>query len=194
MKRAKGNGQYAQVTITLEPGKRDSGVSFKNKIKGGVVPKEFIPAVEKGIREAATSGPLGWPVVDFKATLTDGKFHEQDSSAYAFEIAGHRAAKGGFEEAGSQLLEPIMSAEIRVPSKFVGGVMGDLHRRRGKVLNMSQDGDEQVIDAEVPLAETFGYITKLRSMTQGQGSCHLQLSKYDKVPTDIQEQIVNRWK
>ena len=98
MKRAKGNGQYAKVTISLEPGERDSGVVFESTIKGGVVPKEFIPAVEKGIRAAAQSGPLGgWPVVDFKATLTDGKFHEQDSSAYAFEIAGHRAARAGFE-------------------------------------------------------------------------------------------------
>ena len=96
MKRAKGNGQYAKVTITLEPGERDSGVVFESQIKGGAIPKEFIPSVEKGIREAATSGPLGWPVVDFKAILTDGKFHEQDSSGYAFQIAGHRAAKGGF--------------------------------------------------------------------------------------------------
>ena len=194
MKRASGNGQYAKVTITLEPGERDSGIVFESQIKGGAIPKEFIPSVEKGIRGAATSGPLGWPVVDFKAILTDGKFHEQDSSAYAFEIAGHRAARGGFKVAGSQLLEPIMDAEIRVPAKFIGKVMGDLAKRRGKVLDMSQDRGEQVINAEVPLSETFGYITKLRSMTQGQGTCCLQFSKYGEVPADIQEQIVNRWK
>lgn len=194
MKRAKGNGQYAKVTINLEPTERGSGIAFESQIKGGVIPKEFIPSVEKGIRDAATSGPLGYPVVDFKATLVDGQTHEQDSSPLAFEIAGHRAARGGFEKAGTTLLEPIMDAEIRVPPKFVGGVMGDIAKRRGKVTGMSQDSIEQIINAEIPLAETFGWITELRGMTQGQGTCSLQFLKYGEVPDDIQEQIVNRWR
>jgi elongation factor G len=194
MKRAKGNGQYAKVTITLEPGERGSGIEFESQIKGGVVPKEYVPSVEKGIRSAATSGPLGYPVVDFKATLTDGQTHDQDSSPYAFEIAGHRAAKGGFEQAGTALLEPIMDAEIRVPQQFVGGVMGDIAKRRGKITGMSQDSIDQIINAEVPLSETFGWITELRGMTQGQGSCSLQFLKYGEVPSEIQDQIVNRWK
>lgn len=195
MKRAKGNGEYAKVTITLEPGARDSGIVFENKIKGGAIPTEFIPAVEKGIRNAATCGPIdGWPVSDFKAILTDGKYHDQDSSAYAFEIAAHRATRDGFELAEPRLLEPIMDAEIRVPGKFVGGVMGDLAKRRGKVQDMSYDVNEQVITATIPLSETFGYITKLRSLTQGQGTCCLQFSNYEIVPKEIQKQIENKWK
>lgn len=194
MKQAKGNGEYAKITLSLEPAERGSGIAFESKIKGGVVPKEYIPAVERGIRNAATSGPNGYPVVDFKATLIDGDFHAQDSSAYAFEIAGHRAARGGFEAAGTTLLEPIMDAEIRVPQEFVGGVLGDIARRRGKIIGISQDMNEQIISAEVPLAETFGWITELRGMTKGLGACNLQFSKYEKVPENIQEEMVNRWK
>ena len=194
MKQSSGNGQYAKVCLTFEPGERDSGIAFESKIKGGVVPKEFVPSVEKGIKNAATYGPLGWPVVDFKATLTDGQYHAQDSSPYAFEIASNRATRGAFEEIGTKLLEPIMDAEIRVPSKFVGHVLGDIAKRRGKVINMSQDIEEQIINAEVPLSETFGWITKLRSMTQGQGTCSLQFLKYEIVPDEIQKEIENKWR
>jgi elongation factor G len=190
-KQSGGRGQYGHVLIRLEPGERGSGFVFENEVVGGSIPKEFIPAVEKGIREAMNRGVLaGYPVIDCKVELYDGTYHEVDSSTQAFEVAGSLAFQDGAKRAGLHLLEPIMKVEVVTPEDYMGDVIGDLNARRGRILGMSQRGNAQVIDAEVPLATMFGYATDLRSRTQGRATYTMQFGNYSPVPNQIQEEIV----
>jgi elongation factor G len=187
-----GHGQYGHVRIDIEPGERGSGYVFENGIVGGVIPKEFIPSIEKGIREAMGRGVLaGYPLVDVKARLYDGSFHEVDSSGPAFEIAASMAFQDGAKRAGLQLLEPVMAVEVVCPDTNMGDVIGDLNARRGKVHGMAQRGNStQVIKADVPLATMFGYATDLRSKSQGRATYTMQFSNYEPVPMAVQEEIV----
>jgi len=187
-----GHGQYGHVKIEIEPGERGSGFVFENDIVGGVIPKEFISSVEKGIREAMTRGVLaGYPLVDVKVSLYDGTYHEVDSSGPAFEIAGSLAFQDGAKRAGLHLLEPMMSVEVVTPEANMGDVIGDLNSRRGRIQGMTQRGSNtQVITAEVPLATMFGYATDLRSKTQGRATYTMQFSHYEPVPNSVQEEIV----
>jgi elongation factor G len=194
-KQSGGRGQYGHVLIRIEPGERGSGFVFENEVVGGAIPKEFIPAVEKGIREAMNRGVLaGYPVIDLKVELYDGTYHDVDSSTQAFEVAGSLAFQDGAKRAGLHLLEPIMSVEVVTPEDYMGDVIGDLNSRRGRILGMSQRGNAQVIDAEVPLATMFGYATDLRSRTQGRATYTMQFANYSAVPNQIQEEIVAKVK
>jgi len=186
-----GRGQYGHCWIEIQPLEPAGGFIFENKIVGGVIPKEYIPAIEKGIREALDLGVLaGYPVTDVKVTLFDGSYHEVDSSEMAFKIAGSMAFKEAFSKAGPILLEPIMKVEVVTPENFMGDVMGDLNSRRGKIQGMEMRGSAQVINAFVPLADMFGYATDLRSMTQGRATYTMQFSHYEPVPANIAEQIL----
>lgn len=186
-----GRGQYGHVWLTVEPQESGKGFEFVNKIVGGAVPKEYIPAVEKGVREAMTSGVVaGYPMVDFKVTLTDGSYHEVDSSEMAFKIAASMGFKEATKRANPALLEPIMDLEVIVPEEYMGDVIGNLSSKRGKILGMKMRGGAQVISAQVPLAEMFGYATDLRSMTQGRGVFTMQFAHYDVVPKNISDEII----
>jgi len=190
-----GRGQYGHVWLDVEPLERGKGFEFVNKIVGGVIPREFIPAVEKGVIEALESGVLaGYPVVDLKVTLFDGSYHEVDSSELAFKIAASMAFKEACKKAELVLLEPIMNVEVVTPEEYMGEVIGDLNSRRGKIQTMEKRGKVQVIRAMVPLAEMFGYATDLRSKTQGRGTYTMQFSHYDEVPKNLMEQIVAKIK
>src|SRR5512145_3016421 len=189
-----GRGQYGDVWIKLEPQQPGAGFEFVDAIKGGSIPREYIPAVEKGVKEATENGALaGYPVVDVKATLFDGSYHDVDSSEIAFKIAGSMAFKEAARKAGPVLLEPIMSVEVVVPEDFMGDVIGDINSRRGKVLGMDARPAAQAIDARVPLAEMFGYATDLRSMTQGRATYTMQFSHYEPVPAAVAEGIVAKF-
>jgi elongation factor G len=182
-----GSGQYGIVYINVEPAPGE-GFDFVNKIKGGSIPTEFIPAVEKGIEEALENGPrAGYPMVDVRVTLTDGKYHDTDSSEIAFKIAGSLALKAAAQRAKPILLEPIFAVEVVTPEEFMGDVIGDLNRRRGHVTGMEQRGNAQVVSAEVPLAEMFGYATDVRSNTQGRATYTMQFDRYQEVPVKIAE-------
>ncbi|MCL6517978.1 elongation factor G [Alicyclobacillus sp.] len=186
-----GRGQYGHVKIILEPLERGAGYQFENKIVGGVVPKEYVPAVDEGIREALLSGVIaGYPMIDVKATLFDGSYHEVDSSEMAFKIAGSMALKQGAAKAGPVLLEPIMKVEVTVPEEFMGDVMGDINSRRGRIEGMDQRGNARVIRGFVPLAEMFGYSTSLRSRTQGRGTFSMEFHSYEEVPKNIAQEII----
>jgi elongation factor G len=188
-----GKGQYGHVVIDLEPSGQGQGFVFEDKIVGGVIPREFIKPVEAGIREALEGGILaGFPMVDVKATLVFGSYHDVDSSEMAFKIAGSMAVKEAARQASPILLEPVMDVEVVSPSDFLGDVMGDLSARRGKVGGMTQRGDAQVVAAHVPLAEMFGYSTTLRSMTQGRAVYSMEFDHYDEVPKAIAEQIISK--
>jgi len=190
-----GRGQYGHVVIEIEPLGKGKGFEFVNKIVGGVIPKEYIPAVEKGIKEAMESGVVaGYPVVDVRAVLYDGSYHEVDSSEMAFKIAGSMAFKEAAKKAQPVLLEPIMAVEVVTPEEYMGDVIGDLNSRRGKVQSMEKRGNAQVIKALVPLAEMFGYATDLRSKTQGRATYTMQFSHYEEVPKNIAESIVEKVK
>ncbi len=190
-KQSGGSGQYAEVKIIFEPLERNGGVVFENKIVGGSVPKEYIPAVEKGIKVQADTGVLaGFPTVDFKFTLVDGKFHDVDSSALAFEIAAKACFREGMKKAGPIILEPIMDVEITTPQDHVGDVVGDLNRRRGMIQNQESSGSTVIVRALVPLKEMFGYISQLRSMTKGRASFTMQFHHYDPVPRNIADEIM----
>jgi elongation factor G len=194
-KQSGGRGQYGHVLLEIEPGERGSGYSFEDDIVGGIIPREYIPAVEKGVREAMARGVLaGYPVVDLKCRLYDGSYHEVDSSTQAFEIAASLAFQDGAKKALLHLLEPIMKNEVVVPEQYMGDVIGDLSSRRGKILGMYQRGNAQVIDSEVPLATMFGYVTDLRSMTQGRATSSLHFSHYAPVPASVQEEVVAKVK
>jgi len=185
-----GAGQYGIVYINVEPAPGE-GFDFVNKIKGGAIPTEFIPAVEKGVEEAMENGPrAGYPMVDVRVTLTDGKYHDTDSSEIAFKVAGSLALKEAARRAKPVLLEPIFSVEVVTPEEFMGDVIGDLNRRRGDVQGMEQRGNAQVVSAYVPLAEMFGYATDLRSNTQGRATYTMQFERYDEVPSNIAEKVV----
>ncbi|MBI5212432.1 MAG: elongation factor G [Nitrospirae bacterium] len=190
-----GRGQYGHVWIDVEPVERGKGFEFVNKIVGGSIPREYVPAVEKGIKEAMEGGVLaGYPIVDVKATLFDGSYHEVDSSEMAFKIAGSMAFKEGVKKAQLALLEPIMAVEVVTPEEYMGDVIGDLNSRRGKIQSMEKRGSAQVIKSMVPLAEMFGYATDLRSKTQGRANYTMQFSHYEDVPRNIMEGIVAKAK
>ena len=186
-----GRGQYGHVWIELEPLEPGTGIQFESKIVGGVVPKEYVKPVEEGIREASDSGVLaGYPVIDFKATLVDGSYHEVDSSEAAFHIAGSMAFKEGCRQAKSVILEPIMKVEITVPEEYMGDVIGDVNSRRGRMEGMEAVDGMQEIRAFIPLSEMFGYATDLRSKTQGRGTYSMEPSHYEEVPKSVLETIV----
>jgi elongation factor G len=188
-----GKGQYGHVVIDVEPAEAGAGFIFEDKIVGGVIPREFIKPVEAGIREALENGILaGYPMVDVKATLTFGSYHDVDSSEMAFKIAGSMAIKDAARKAGAVVLEPVMEVEVVTPSDFLGDVIGDLSSRRGKIGGMTQRGDAQVVAADVPLGEMFGYSTQLRSMTQGRAVYTMQFDHYEEVPKNIAEQIISK--
>lgn len=192
-KQSGGAGQFAEVKITFEPTERNEGIVFENKIVGGAVPREYIPAVDKGIRNQASSGVLaGFPTVDFKFTLLDGKYHDVDSSALAFEIAGKACFREGMKKAGPVILEPIMDVEITTPNDHVGDVVGDLNRRRGMIQNQETSGSTVMVRAYVPLKEMFGYISDLRSMTKGRASFTMQFHHYDPVPRNVADDIISQ--
>ena len=188
-----GHGQYGHCVIELAPRQPGEGYEFVNKIVGGVIPKEFIPAIDQGIREAAQSGILGGhEVVDFSATLLDGSYHEVDSSELAFKIAGSMAFKEALQKADCALLEPMMKIEVVVPDEYMGDVMGDISSRRGRVTGMDMHAGLHSIDGIVPLSEMFGYATDLRSKTQGRGTYTMQFAHYEEVPTNIAEKILGK--
>ncbi|HTR45458.1 MAG TPA: elongation factor G [Thermodesulfovibrionales bacterium] len=190
-----GRGQYGHVLLQLEPAEVGKGFEFVNKVVGGSIPREYISAVEKGIREALDSGVLaGYPVVDVKVTLYDGSYHEVDSSEMAFKIAASMGFKDGAKKAKPVLLEPIMSVEVVTPEEYMGDVMGDLNSRRGRIQSMEKRGNAQVIRAEVPLSEMFGYATDLRSKTQGRATYTMQFAHYDEVPKGIADTIIAKVK
>ncbi|MGO9481075.1 MAG: elongation factor G [Candidatus Kryptoniota bacterium] len=188
-----GHGQYGDVWLEIEPNEKGKGFEFTNAIVGGVIPKEYIPAVSEGIKEALQSGVLaGYPVVDVKTKLFDGTYHEVDSSEMAFKIAGSIAFKEGAKKADPVLLEPIMNVEVVTPEEYLGDVMGDLNSRRGRIEGIGSRKDAQVVKAMVALSEMFGYATSLRSMTQGRAIFTMQFSHYDEVPRSIAEQIIEK--
>lgn len=188
-----GRGQYGHVHLRLEPLARGTGFEFDNEVVGGTIPKEFIPAIEKGIRETLNAGILaGYPVVDIKAVVTDGSYHDVDSSEMAFKIAASMAFKDGMAKANPVMLEPIMKVEVITPEANMGDVMGDLNSRRGRILGMEARRSEQVITAEVPLAEMFGYSTALRSMSQGRADYSMEFAEYREAPRHVQDAIVNK--
>jgi elongation factor G len=194
-KQSGGAGQFARVKITFEPGEQGSGFTFDSKIVGGSVPKEFIPGVEKGLKSIMGSGVVaGYPMIDFKATLTDGAFHDVDSSVLAFEIAAKAAFREGMPKAGAKLLEPIMKVEVVTPEDYMGDIIGDLNSRRGSIQNMEPRGNAQVISAHVPLAEMFGYVNTLRSMSQGRAQYSMEFNSYAQVPGQVVDAILTKQK
>jgi elongation factor G len=191
VKQTGGKGQYADVVINLEPTGPGGGYEFVDQIKGGSVPREFIPSVDAGIEEALDQGILaGYPLVDVRAILVDGSSHDVDSSEMAFKIAGSMALQNAARKAGVKLLEPVMDVEVTTPEEYMGDVIGDLNGRRGKVEGMQQRGNSQVIRAQVPMSEMFGYATDLRSKTQGRATYSMQFNSYQDVPDSIAEEIV----
>jgi elongation factor G len=190
-----GRGQFAHVIVEFEPQERGKGFEFVDKVTGGAIPKQFIPAVGQGIRESMDNGMLaGYPLVDIKATLVGGSFHEVDSSEMAFKIAGSMGFKDGAAKAHPVLLEPIMDVEVVTPDAFMGDVIGDLNSRRGKIQGMNPRTGVQVINAQVPLAQMFGYATDLRSRTQGRATYTMQFGHYAQVPNSIAETIITKSK
>ncbi len=190
-----GRGQYGHVYITLEPQAPGKGIEFVDAVKGGTVPREYIPAVEKGMLEAKDTGVLaGYPVVDFKFTLTDGSYHDVDSNEMAFKIASSMAFKDAMREASPVILEPVMDVEVVTPDDFMGPVMGDLQSKRGKIEGMELRGTAQIIRSKVPLSEMFGYSTNLRSMTQGRATYTMQFAHYEETPKSVQQEIIAKVK
>ena len=186
-----GRGQYGHVWLRVEPGERGSGFEFINEIKGGIIPQEFIPAALQGVREAMEKGvKAGFPLIDMKAALYDGSYHEVDSSEAAFKIAGSIALHEAAKRANVVLLEPIMKIEVVAPEQFFGDITGDLNSKRGKIEKMSERVMMKVIDAKVPLSEMFGYATKLRSMSQGRASYTMEFDRYEEVPNNVAELII----
>ncbi len=187
-----GKGQYGHCVLTVEPNPAGAGFSFVNEIVGGVIPREYIPAVEKGVIEACSSGPMaGYPVVDVKVTLLDGSFHAVDSSEMAFHIAGSIGFKEGLRKASPILLEPIMKVEVTTPDQYLGDVIGNLQQRRAKIAEMNPEKNYHIIAATAPLSEMFGYATSLRSISQGRANYHMEFSHYERVPKDVAEKITS---
>ena len=185
-----GRGQYGHVLLRVAPKERGEGFEFVNEIKGGIIPQEFIPAVEKGVKEALEKGVVAhFPMVDVQVALFHGSYHEVDSSEAAFKIAGSIAFQEAARRAGPIILEPIMKVEVVAPEKFLGDVVGDISSKRGKIGQMSERYSQKVVGAEVPLSEMFGYVTKLRSMTEGRASYTMEFDHYAKVPENVVELI-----
>ena len=193
-KQTGGTGQFARVKLEITPTEPGEGYSFESRIVGGAVPKEYIPGVEKGIKSVMDSGPLaGFPVIDFKVQLIDGAFHDVDSSVLAFEIASRAAMREGLKKAGAKLLEPIMKVEVVTPEEYTGGVIGDLTSRRGMINGQDSRGNANVIAAMVPLANMFGYINQLRSMTSGRAVFSMEFDHYDTVPENLSQEIQKKY-
>ena len=189
-KQSGGTGQFGRVKVKVTPGERGSGFVFKDEIKGGNIPKEYIPAIEKGFRETAESGSLiGFPIIDFEVLLYDGAYHDVDSSALAFEIAGRGAMREVAQKAGIKLLEPIMKVEVVSPDEYLGDVIGDMNSRRGQIQGTDSRGNAQVVESLVPLANMFGYVNQLRSFTQGRANYSMFFSHYDEVPANVATEI-----
>jgi elongation factor G len=189
-KQSGGTGQFGRVKVKVTPGERGSGFIFKDEIKGGNIPKEYIPAIEKGFRETAESGSLiGFPIIDFEVLLYDGAYHDVDSSALAFEIAGRGAMREVAQKAGIKLLEPIMKVEVVTPDDYLGDVIGDMNSRRGQIQGTDTRGNAQAVEAMVPLANMFGYVNQLRSFTQGRANYSMFFSHYDEVPANVATEI-----
>ena len=188
-----GHGQYGDVWLKLEPLEQGKGFKFVNGIVGGVIPKEFIPAVETGVKEAMDSGVIaGYPVIDVQVTLYDGSYHDVDSSEMSFKIAGSMAFKECMRKAKPYLLEPVMDVEVTAPEQYLGDVIGDINSRRGKIKDMTEKGNLKIVKADVPLSEMFGYATALRSITQGRGAYTMQFAHYEEVPKSVSEKIVKK--
>ncbi|MBP8234801.1 MAG: elongation factor G [Rhizorhabdus sp.] len=189
-KQSGGSGQFGEVKVQVKPGERGTGFVFKDEIKGGNIPREYIPAVEKGMRETSEGGSLiGFPIVDVEVHLVDGKYHDVDSSALAFEIAGRGAMREAAQKAGITILEPIMKVEVVTPEDYLGDVIGDMNSRRGQIQGTDSRGNAQVVEAMVPLANMFGYVNQLRSFTQGRAQYTMQFSHYDEVPANVAEEV-----
>ncbi len=195
-KQSGGSGQFARIKFTVQPNEPGKGFEFESKIIGGTVPKEYIPGVEKGLESVIGSGPLaGFPVVDVKVTLTDGAYHEVDSSAIAFEIAARQGLREAFQkkEAGAVLLEPIMKVEVVTPEDFTGSVIGDLNSRRGQIQGQDMRGNANVVNAMVPLANMFGYVNTLRSFSQGRASFSMSFDHYAEVPRNVADEVIAKY-
>jgi elongation factor G len=189
-KQTGGSGQFARVKIKFEPLEPGSGIEFQNTVVGGNVPKEYIPGVEKGVRSQLETGVIaGFPMTDLKATLYDGAYHDVDSSVMAFEIAGRASVREGLPQAGPRLLEPVMKVEVVTPEEYMGDIIGDLNSRRGNVNSMDQRGNARVINAMVPLANMFGYVNTLRSMSQGRAQFTMHFDHYEQVPSNVSDEI-----
>merc|ERR1711871_1629654 len=186
-KQSGGSGQFAKVQVKFEPLEgADAGFQFEQEIKGGSVPKEYIPGVAKGLESIMSNGILaGFPVIGVKATLTDGAYHDVDSSVMAFEIAGRAAARKGLKESGAQLMEPMMKVDVTTPEEYMGDVIGDIDSRRGMVGELGERGNMKVVRATVPLANMFQYVSSLRSATKGRASYQMSLEKYEVVPPNV---------
>ena len=189
-KQSGGSGQFGRVKVTVVPGERGSGFQFFDEIKGGNIPREYIPSVEKGFRETAETGSLiGFPIIDFEVHLTDGAYHDVDSSALAFEICARGAMREAAQKSGIKLLEPIMKVEVVTPEEYLGDVIGDMNSRRGQIQGTDSRGNAQVVEAMVPLANMFGYVNQLRSFTQGRANYSMIFSHYDEVPQNVAEEV-----
>ncbi len=189
-KQSGGSGQFGRVKFTVTPGERGAGIVFIDSVKGGNIPKEYIPSVEKGMRETVESGSLiGFPIIDFEIELYDGAYHDVDSSALAFEIAGRAAMREAAQKSGIKLLEPIMKVEVITPEDYLGDVIGDMNSRRGQIQGTDTRGNAQAVEAMVPLANMFGYVNQLRSFTQGRAQYSMQFSHYDEVPANVAEEV-----
>ena len=192
-KQTGGAGQFARIKLIFEPSKPGEGFVFENKIFGGAIPKEYIPSVEKGLESSMDNGVMaGYPLIDWKATLIDGAYHDIDSSTLAFEIAARGAFREGIPKAGPKLLEPIMKIEVITPEEYMGSVIGDLNGRRGQVNSMEMRGNARVINGLVPLASMFGYVNSLRSLSQGRAQYTMMFSHYEQVPQNIASEIVKK--
>ncbi|MCJ2180331.1 elongation factor G [Novosphingobium album (ex Hu et al. 2023)] len=189
-KQSGGTGQFGRVKVKVTPGERGSGITFTDEVKGGNIPKEYIPAIEKGMRETAETGSLvGFPIIDFDIVLYDGAYHDVDSSALAFEIAGRGCMREVAQKAGIKLLEPIMKVEVVTPEEYLGDVIGDMNSRRGQIQGTDSRGNAQVVEAHVPLANMFGYVNQLRSFTQGRANYSMFFSHYDEVPANVAAEV-----
>ncbi|MDB5695911.1 MAG: fusA [Sphingomonas bacterium] len=189
-KQSGGSGQFGRVKFTVTPGERGSGIIFSDDVKGGNIPKEYIPSVEKGMRETAATGSLiGFPIIDFEFSLYDGAYHDVDSSALAFEICARAAMREAAQKAGIKLLEPIMKVEVVTPEDYLGDVIGDMNSRRGQIQGTDSRGNAQTVEAMVPLANMFGYVNQLRSFTQGRASYSMEFSHYDEVPANVADEV-----
>lgn len=193
VKQTGGRGQYGHVWLEIEPQERGKGFEFVNKVVGGAIPREFISSVEKGVKDSVSKGVIaGYPLVDVKVTVYDGSYHDVDSSDVAFQIAASMAMKDGVKAAGPVLLEPVMKVEVTTPEEFFGSIVGDLNSRRGRIIGSEDRGNSRVVDAMIPLAEMFGYITDLRGMSQGRASFTMEFDHYEEVPRNIAEGIIGK--
>jgi len=189
-KQSGGSGQFARIKLVIEPNETGEGFAFESKIVGGAVPREYIPGVQKGLESVMGAGILaGFPIVDVKATLIDGAYHDVDSSVLAFEIAGRAAFREGLQKAGAKLLEPIMKVEVTTPEDYMGDVIGDLNSRRGQIQGTESRGVVQAINAFVPLANMFGYVNSLRSMSQGRAQYTMEFDHYEQVPQAVADEV-----